>query len=268
MNVISVLNLKGGVGKTTTAVNLAAASACRGKHVLLIDLDPQSSATDHLAVDDFEYGAGDVVSDRASLSEVATRIGTANDRGSLWLAPSGGMTLTEAEVRLKARGSKRRLNTILRRLTSSHHEIGKADQVVIDTAPGLDFLWFNALHAADLVLCPVELQMASLVGLRRVQEVLSFTEEEEGYAPSVYYLPTNLDGRVSESGDLLEVLQREYGKWPGGLILPPIRYSSALSKALGARQSIFDYNPSDRGAEDHAQLSEVVSELVNGAGRA
>ena len=125
-------------------------------------------------------------------------------------------------------------------------------------APGLDPLWLNALYAADLVVCPVELQMASIVGLRGFREVVAFAEEEDSLSIPVLYLPTNDDGRVAESRSLREVLTEQFGGFPDGQTLPSIRYSSALSKAVGARQSIFEYAPSDRGAEDYARLALTV----------
>lgn len=264
MQTVSILNLKGGVGKTTTAVNTAAAGRYAGQRTLLVDLDPQSSATDHLTGRAFDTSAGDVLSGQCSAADACYRLFPDQDEeseggGSLDVMPSGGIGLTEAEVALKARGSKRRLEVALAKETIAP----RYDLAVVDTGPGLDFLWFNALHAADIVVCPVELQMAALVGLKRMHEVMAFTAEEEGFAPPLYYLPTNNDGRVKESGELLAVLEEQYGTYPEGKVLPSIRYSAALSKALGARQSIFSYEPRDRGAEDYAQLLHVILSELN-----
>ena len=132
------------------------------------------------------------------------------------------------------------------------------DVAVLDAAPGLDALFLNALYAADLVVCPVELQMASIVGLRGFREVTAFAEEEDDLSVPTLYLPTNDDGRVAESKALRELLTDQFGDHPDGQTLPSIRYSSALSKAVGARQSVFEYAPSDRGAEDYARLALTV----------
>ena len=100
--------------------------------------------------------------------------------------------------------------------------------------------------------------MASIVGLRGFREVTAFAEEEDGLSVPTLYLPTNDDGRVAESTSLRELLSEQFGDYPDGQTLPSIRYSSALSKAVGARQSVFEYAPSDRGAQDYARLALTV----------
>lgn len=260
MRVLSVLNLKGGVGKTTAAVNLAAAAAYAGRSVLLIDFDPQSSATDHLAHSAAGGDIAAVVHNDALLFEAITPIET-NASGDLHLIPSGEFRLTEAEVALQVRGSKNRLRVILGRLRGIKQSY---DLVVVDTGPGLDFLWYNALYAADIVLCPVELQMPALQGLGRFHQLVSFAAEEDGLLPQVFYVPTNNDGRLRESRELLAVLHEQFGVYPEGQTLPAIRYSSGLSKAYGQRQSIFEFDPRDQAAEDCARLVHLILEMPHG----
>jgi len=264
MLVLSILNLKGGVGKTTAAVNLAAAAAYAGKRVLLVDFDPQNSATDHVLGGRANGDVASVILNEARLLEAVTLL-PANGvaAGSLHLLASGEFRLSAAEVALQARGSKNRLRVVLDQLRKGR---GGApfDVVVIDTGPGLDFLWYNALYAADLVLCPVELQMPALQGLRRFHELVGFAAEEDGLTPRVFYVPTNNDGRLRESRELLGVLHEQFGIYPEGKTLPAIRYSSALSKAYGQRQSIFEFDPRDQAAEDCARLVHLILEMPDG----
>jgi chromosome partitioning protein len=260
MLVVSILNLKGGVGKTTTAVNLAAAGAFAGRRVLLIDLDPQNSATDHLVAGEVGGNIASVLQNEASLLNSVTRASSSR-QVTLDLVSSGGFKLSTTEVALQARGSKNRLRVVL---DKERKRTGGYDLVVVDSGPGLDFLWYNALYAADLVLCPVELQMPALQGLRRFHELVAFAEEEDGLAPRVFYVPTNNDGRVRESRDLLAILHEQFGVYPEGNTLPAIRYSSALSKAYGQRQSIFDFDPRDQAAEDCARLIHLLLEIPDG----
>lgn len=260
MRVVSILNLKGGVGKTTAAVNLAAAGAYAGRAVLLVDFDPQNSATDHLfdGVPPGDIAA--VVQREARLAESVAPVG-GNTPGVLHLVASGEFQLSAAEVALQARGSKNRLRIVL---DSLRKERPGYDLVVVDTGPGLDFLWYNALYAADIVLCPVELQMPALQGLRRFHELVAFAREEDGLRPTILYVPTNNDGRLRESRELLSVLHDQYGVYPEGKTLPAIRYSSALSKAYGQRQSIFEFDPRDQAAEDCARLAHLILEMPYG----
>lgn len=261
MHVVSILNLKGGVGKTTTAVNLAAAGFYSGRRTLLVDLDPQNSTTDHLSNADFETTAGAMLKGECTFEAACHQLFASEDeRACLDLLPSGKLELTEADVMLQSRAAKNRLKSLLRKAVRAM--AAPYDLAVIDTGPGLDFLWFNALYTADMVVCPVELQMAAIVGLRRFLEVLDFANEDEGLDAPVYYLPTNNDGRVKESGELLEVLHEQFGVFPEGKVLPPIRYSAALSKALGARQSIFAFDPTDRSAADYAALLHTLMQEV------
>lgn len=259
MRRISLLNLKGGVGKTTCSVNLAGAAALRGLPTLLLDLDPQSSATDHLLEHPGGASIADVLMGNEPLRSVSLTVHEFKAASSwLKLVPSGGFQLSAAEVALQARASKNRLRKVLE---GGAVAIPKLKIIIIDTGPGLDFLWYNALYASDVVLCPVELQMTALQGLRRFRELLEFAREEDGLEPEVYYVPTNNDGRLRESRELLAVLHEQFGLYPEGKTLPSIRYSSALSKAYAQRQTIFEFAPNDRAVEDYLTLVDVVLSL-------
>lgn len=256
MYTVAILNLKGGVGKTTTAVNLAAGLCHAGYRTLLADLDTQGSAGEHLGVDSEGISAADVLTGKAAISQAAARTHEA-DGGVLDVLRSGGKSLSEARVYLASRHSKKRLSKALRAEDSY-------DFCIVDAAPGLDMLWLNALYAADLVICPVELQMAAVVGLKGFLDIIADVAEEDDLHVPILYLPTNEDGRVGESRSIREVLVERFGDYPQGTVLPSIRYSSALSKAVGERRSIFEHNPSDRGAIDYAALTNIVTHYERG----
>jgi chromosome partitioning protein len=258
MVTFSFLNLKGGVGKTTCSVNLAAAVARLGSDSILVDLDPQASATDHMIEASDSPGVAGLLMGSAEVKDSVVEIlNPAEGAGRFALIPSGGFQLSAAEVALQARGSKNRLRVVL----NDNVAMEGVDLVFVDTGPGLDFLWYNALYASDIVLCPVELQMAALQGLRRFHELLQFADEEDALKPHVYYIPTNNDGRLTESRELLSVLLDQYGSYPEGQVLPSIRYSSSFSKAYAQRQTVFEFSPRGRAALDCERLAEIILSL-------
>ena len=256
---VSLLNLKGGVGKTAVAVNVAAALALRGDPALVIDLDPQGSATDHLVDVVREPTSASLLTGLGSLSGVKqpVRPGT-QDSAPLFLVPAGGFELTAAEVSLQARASKNRIRRVIER---GRREGPGVRWIILDTGPGLDFLWYNALYASSVVLVPVELQMPAMQGLRRFHDLVDFARDEDGLDPSIYYVPTNNDGRLRESRDLLSVLHDQYGAFPDGLVLPSIRYSSALSKAYGQRQTVFEFSRTDRASIDCLAIADILRSI-------
>jgi chromosome partitioning protein len=236
-----------------------------GQAALLVDLDPQGSATDHVLEEAPEHSVADVLLGTKSVQEACVSVpGLPRRRASLSLLASGGFHLNTAEVTLQARASKNRLRFVLDGFLG---EAASPKLAIVDTGPGLDFLWYNALYASDLVLCPVELQMPALQGLRRFQQLLEFASEEDGLTPGILYLPTNNDGRLRESRDLLGVLVEQFGSFPKGKVLPSIRYSSALSKAYAQRQTIFDFDPSDQAAEDFAHTVNLVLQSLGYDGK-
>lgn len=245
MRKIAVALSKGGVGKTTTAVNLAAGLADQGRRVLLVDVDTQGQAGRSLGLQP-EVGLGEFALGEASVEGVVLPA-----RENLWLL-GGGRSLSGLRMAINKRefGGEQTLAEALSSLD------GQYDFVVLDTAPGWDTLTINVLFYAEEVLSPVSMEVLTLQGLLDFARNL---ESIQRYHPELklsYVLPTFVDGRVRKSEEILEQLERFFA----GQLCPPVRYNVRLSEAPGYGQTIYEYAPRSAGAADYRALTERVLE--------
>lgn len=244
MRKIAVALSKGGVGKTTSAVSLAAGLAKGGSSVLLIDLDTQGQAGSSLGLQP-EQGLTELVSGQASKEESIVEA-----RERLWLL-AGGRALAGLK-RLIARKDFGGEQTLIEALAPLE---GLYDYVILDTAPSWDVLNINALFYAREILAPVSLEVLTLQGLLEFGKSLDGIQKYHPDLELKYILPTFLDRRVRKSEEILEQLQQHYGR----RVCPPIRYNVRLSEAPGYGQTIYEYAPDSPGAEDYQQLVERIA---------
>ncbi len=243
MRRIAIALSKGGVGKTTTAVNLAAGLAQRGRRVLIVDADTQGQAARMLGVQGShslaEVAAGDVAPD-AALVEA---------RPGLWLMPGGrGLAGLKRVIDRKEFGGERTIREALAPLD------GRFDYAIVDTAPGWDALAVNALFYADEVLAPVSLEVLALQGLFDFTQNLRSLQQYHERLSLRYVLPTFFDRRVRKSEEIHRQLQTHYG----AQLCQPIRYSVRLSEAPGFGQTIYEYAAGSPGADDYEKLTTKV----------
>ena len=248
VRVTACTNQKGGVGKTTTVINLAAYLALSGTRTLVIDLDPQGNATSGLGVDrrTVDRSSYEALVDRAPLSELA--VTTTVDR--LDLVPSS-TALSGAEVELVGIPARER------RLAASLAELnGRYERVLIDCPPSLGLLTLNALTAADGVLIPIQTEYYALEGLsqlvntiRRVREGLNPRLEIEGVLLTMY------DGRTKLSAQVASEVRRHMNGTVYQTVVPrSVRLSEAPSHGL----PIALYDPASRGAYAYRYLAGEV----------
>ncbi|HEX2141777.1 MAG TPA: AAA family ATPase [Candidatus Limnocylindria bacterium] len=248
VRVTACTNQKGGVGKTTTVVNLAAFLALSGTSTLVIDLDPQGNATSGLGVDrrSLDRSVYDAIVDRTPIADLI--VGTAVD--GLDLLPSAS-ALSGAEVELvQVPARERRLEASLAGLDGTY------DRVLIDCPPSLGLLTVNALTAADGVLIPIQTEYYALEGLsqlvntiRRVREALNPRLEIEGVLLTMYDARTNLSAQVAA-----EVRRHMNGTVFDTVVPRSVRLSEAPSHGL----PIALYDPASRGAHAYGQLAAEV----------
>jgi chromosome partitioning protein len=249
VRVTACTNQKGGVGKTTTVVNLAAYLALSGLSTLVIDLDPQGNATSGLGIDRraVDRSVYDALINRVPVGELT--VGTAVD--GLDLVPSAP-ALSGAEVELVAIPARER------RLAASLDGLdGRYDRVLIDCPPSLGLLTVNALTAADGVLIPIQTEYYALEGLsqlvntiRLVREGLNPRLEIEGVLLTMYDRRTNLSAQVAA-----EVRRHMNGTVYDTVVPRSVRLSEAPSHGL----PIALYDPSSRGAVAYGALASEVA---------
>ena len=243
MRKIAVALSKGGVGKTTTAINLAAGLARAGLQVLLVDMDTQGQVAKALGLKPVA-GVAELVMEDLSPEQVLVQA-----REGVWLL-AGGRALAGLKrvISRKDYGGERTLAEALAALE------GRFDLALVDTAPAWDTLTVNALFYADQVLIPVSLEVMALQGLIEFVHSLEPIQKYHSGLVLRYIVPTFMDRRVKKSEEILGQLQSYYA----GLVCEPIRYNVRLLEAPGYGQTIFEYAPNSPGAQDYQQLTERI----------
>ena len=244
MRKIAISLSKGGVGKTTTAVNLSAGLARTGYRVLLIDTDTQGQASRALGVAS-EAGLAELISGEASPAAAIQEV-----RERLYLL-AGGRNLAglKRTIDRKGFGGENTLAEGLEMLDSSY------DFAMLDTAPGWDSLTVKVLFYVDEILAPVSMEILTVSGLLYFQQSIQAIQKYKPQLEIRYVLPTFMDGRVKKSEEIMAQLQSVFHE----KLCSPIRYSVRLSEAPGFGQTIYEYAPASSGVEDYQALVERIS---------
>jgi chromosome partitioning protein len=261
MRKIAIINQKGGVGKTTTAVNLAAALAECGRRVCVLDLDPQAHATTHFGVqpDGESPSMYDVLVNNRPIAEVRAQIAA-----NLVLAPSD-INLAAAEVELAGVVGR---EVILRDALAQDEELGEAfDFVLMDCAPSLGVLTLNALAAATEVFIPLQPHFLALHGLGKLLETTALVAKRinpvlkvTGVIVCLYEATTRLAQEVVRDLEAyLEKCRRQAVPWAGARVLKTrVRRNIKLAECPSFGQSVFAYAPKCPGAADYQNLAREV----------
>jgi chromosome partitioning protein len=258
MRSIAIINQKGGVGKTTTAVNLSAALALAGRRVCLVDLDPQAHASLHVGVmlRDGEASMYDVLAGDASFADVRRQV---DER--LWLAPAH-LDLAAAEVELAGEVGR---EVILRDKLARDNET--FDYLVVDCPPSLGVLTINALTMVREVFLPLQPHFLALHGLSKLLRTIEVIGQRlnpqlrlSGVLLCMFDSGTRLAAEVtSDIGDFFQKQKRPGSLWEHAQVFRTrIRRNIRLAEAPSFGQSILAYAPQSHGAEDYAALAAEV----------
>lgn len=255
MRIIAVANQKGGCGKTTTAVNLAASLAANDKKVLLIDLDPQAHATLGLNVK-ADLSIYNVLSKlthkKAKLDDIVKNVDTNFD-----IAPSS-IVLSALEQELSGEiGRESRLWETLDAFR------GEYDYVLIDCPPNLGLLTINALRATDEILIPVEASRFAIEGIGQLLDIIDLVRDRLNHLVSYRILVVNFDSRLRHSFQMLESIKNTFRNKMLGTI---VHVNVKLKESQNNGTHIFNYDKYCRGAKDYYSLSRELITVFEGVG--
>lgn len=241
---IAVVNQKGGVGKTTTAVNLTAALQAKGSRVLLCDFDPQANATSGLGVDKrtVTYGVYDMLIGRAEPEKCIVK----TDYGDV-LPSSAGLAGASVEL-IDFEDREYRLKTQLDKVSQRY------DYVLIDCPPSLELLTLNALCAADSILIPVQCEYYALEGLSDLMSTMRAIKRRLNPRLEIFgVLLTMFDGRTNFSNQVAQEVRRHF---PGKVFAAAIPRNVRLAEAPSHGLPVIAYDKSSRGAEAYLAVAE------------
>lgn len=245
--VISLLNHKGGVGKTTSVINIGAGLAQLGRKVLLVDLDPQANLTVSLGIPRqpvtiYECMRGESELEPYQLKENVDVVMSTLD-------------LSGAELELINEAGR---EYILRELFEPVKE--EYDYIIIDCPPSLGLLTLNALAASDYVYIPLQTEFLALQGLAKIKQVIDKVKFRLNRKLDIGgVIGTMYDGRKILNRDVMETIKKYFGEKVFDTL---IRDNVALAEAPSQRKDIFEYSPSSIGAEDYMNLCKEIIQRV------
>ena len=247
--IIAIANQKGGVGKTTTAVNLGAALGVLEKKVLLIDADPQANATSGLGVDvqSVKYGTYQLLEQSIAVEDAIL----STDSPNLDLIPSH-IDLVASEIELVDKASREYM--LKKALKDS---IDQYDYVLLDCAPSLGLITLNSLVAADAVIIPIQCEYFALEGLGKLLNTIKSVQKLHNKDLDIEgLLLTMYDTRLRLSNQVVEEVKKHFGKMVFKTI---IQRNIRLSEAPSFGEDIISYDASSRGAKSYLSLgSEII----------
>lgn len=253
MRKIAIVGFKGGIGKTTTCLNLGAALALRGRRVLLIDTDTQANLAIALGVNEYKNSLAEILNRKVDAEACIIPA-----RENLDLLPSS-LGLFKAQQRMVLEMAR---EEIFRELFAG---LVGYDYQLLDCAPSVSLLTVNAVAYVHEVFIPVSMEMLALAGARYFMRYLRNISRMLGGGAAIRLIvPTFYDPRRRVSETVLQALIKDFGS----RVTHPIRIDTKLSEAPGAGQTIFEYSPRGRGASDYSKLAELVEQLppVTGQG--
>ena len=246
--IIAICNQKGGVGKTTTSINLAAYLAMAGKKVMLIDLDPQANATSGIGVNkhDIQKSTYHILLEEAKFVDILQKTAVDN----LILAPSN-LDLTGAEVELVgALGREYRLKRALQLEKDNY------DFMIIDSPPSLGLLTINGLCAADSVIIPVQCEFYALEGLTQLHNTVRLVKENLNPALAIEgVLLTMADFRTNLTKEVIQEARNHFKDKVYKTVIPR---NIRLTEAPSFGKPIALYDPNSLGAHKYAELSKEI----------
>ena len=246
--IISLLNHKGGVGKTTSAINIGAGLVELGKRVLLIDLDPQANLTLSLGISRQKYSIYEAVRGESELVPYTVR--------ENFDVVTSNLDLSGAEMELINEAGR---EFILRELFEPIRD--EYDFIIIDCPPSLGLLTLNALTSSDYVFIPLQTEFLALQGLTKIKQVIDkvrFRLNKKLEIGGV--IATMYDHRKVLNRDVVETIKKYFGKKVFNTL---IRDNVALAEAPAQRKDIFSYQRSSNGAKDYLSLCKEIIERVD-----